>query len=170
MEITRLYGFAAVVLVSTFLLAGISLALWQCVPGLVKENFRKFARLLAHCRAFKPEFATLCMYFFVIGNALCVSIVLPTNAGRVSISLVDTVRFTRRLGNIALANMILLYASGRMNSVASICGIRYQRYSWIHNRVGVVVIVEVGLHSVLEGWREGVKAHTKLAGVLVSMP
>ncbi|KAI0525815.1 hypothetical protein F5B22DRAFT_254985 [Xylaria bambusicola] len=61
----------------------------------------------------------------------------------------DTTELIRRLGQVAIINLVPTFLGAHMNHVANACGFHYERYARLHTWLAAVVIVEVVLHTVL---------------------
>ncbi len=61
----------------------------------------------------------------------------------------DATELIRRLGQVAVINLVPTFLGAHMNHVANACGFHYERYARLHTWLAAVVIVEVVLHTVL---------------------
>ncbi|KAI1357150.1 hypothetical protein F5Y08DRAFT_275090 [Xylaria arbuscula] len=76
---------------------------------------------------------------FLVANVLSIAIEFPD----------DTTELIRRLGHVAVINLVPTFLGAHMNHVANACGFHYERYARLHTWLAGVVIVEVVLHTVL---------------------
>ncbi|KAI1358855.1 hypothetical protein F5Y08DRAFT_350380 [Xylaria arbuscula] len=78
---------------------------------------------------------------FLVANVLSIAIGFPG----------DTSELIRRLGHVAVINLVPTFLGAHMNHVANACGFHYhyERYARLHTWLAGVVIVEVVLHTVL---------------------
>ena len=90
---------------------------------------------------------------------------LAVNTLYVSVGNDDIDEAARRLGRVALINLIPISGGAHMNHIVSICGIHHDRYFRFHACLGAVFAVEVALHTILalRHW-----SISDIAGLLVS--
>ncbi|KAI1489421.1 hypothetical protein F5X96DRAFT_683938 [Biscogniauxia mediterranea] len=71
----------------------------------------------------------------------------------------------RRLGHVALINLVLMSCGAHMNHIVSICGIRHDRYFRFHASLGSIFTAEAVLHTILalRNWSIG-----DMAGLIAS--
>lgn len=109
-------------------------------------------------QAIISRFEAILLGCFLLVNGLCLGIGVDSGQG--------PTKLTRRLGEIALINLMPLFCGAHMNSIATICGISYERYSIAHIWIGVVVILEIALHTLLAVLQGGNPIHN-MAGLVV---
>ncbi|KAI1642175.1 uncharacterized protein F4817DRAFT_369653 [Daldinia loculata] len=97
------------------------------------------------------EATLLCVILTI--NGLCVGVNVRDGVSEVA----------KRLGRVALVNLVPISCGAHMNYVISICGIRLDQYARLHAWLGGIVIVEVTLHTIF-----GRGAIHDIAGLLAS--
>ncbi|KAI0191344.1 hypothetical protein F4808DRAFT_443927 [Astrocystis sublimbata] len=103
------------------------------------------------------EAALLCL--FLIANALAIAVGSSNSTPEV----------IRRLGQVAVINLIPILLGAQMNHIANVCGVHYERYSRAHHWLAVVFTAEAILHTVLAVRQDGYKGPARhVPGVLAS--
>jgi hypothetical protein len=97
------------------------------------------------------------VFGFIMGNILCITI-KPKNSSDLA----------NRAALASTINLIPLFSGGRMNSIASRCGVRYETLSRMHRWLGRVGIVESVIHaSIAYEGRKDIHASSQIAGLIV---
>lgn len=73
---------------------------------------------------------------------------LTTNILYVSVDNANIDEVVKRLGHMALVNLVPISCGAHMNHIASICGIHHDRYFRFHTCLGIVFTAESILHAV----------------------
>ncbi|KAI3331122.1 hypothetical protein F4824DRAFT_514652 [Ustulina deusta] len=142
LEPTEYYGLY-VGLGFVLLLAYPAFFLIRILCGRVNDHFWFFWQLLL--------LVWLCGRRIILGyEAIMFCLFLAANILSIVIgSANDATELIRRLGQVAVINLVPTFLGAHMNHVANACGFHYERYARLHTWLAAVVIVEVVLHTVL---------------------
>jgi len=96
---------------------------------------------------------------------------LITNTLTLTIGVNNVHEFIRRSGLISVINFMPLFLGGRMNVIASRCGIGLRAYTRIHRWLGRIAALESFIHAVAAISSQGLRFTTQLniTGLVVSI-
>lgn len=100
-------------------------------------------------------------------DLLVICLLVVGNVCAVTIRLDSVSHFIQRLGHIALINLIFLSVGGRMNIFVSLSNVRYERYAGMHKLVGIIMVIQAGLHAILSRNQIDLSRSADIAGLVV---
>ncbi|KAF2182632.1 hypothetical protein K469DRAFT_669639 [Zopfia rhizophila CBS 207.26] len=156
MDITQWYGVALGALAALILI--ISNLYIRPPVFLLKHIFYPQIHPLIRGASKTTRFEAILIGSFLVGNVLCTTLGIKSSSD-----------FVKRTALASVINIIPLFFGGRINTIGSFSGIKYEAYARIHRWIGRIAIAECIVHSTLAAAsQKSFRSRSQISGLIAT--